>query len=195
MSRTHAALRAPNARRSTCARRAGSTRSRATVATDLAELRAHHYASALELVEASGGDSAELVGPAVDAADRRRRSAPMKLFAFAQVERYASRALDARFRKATRGGPQALLALAAAEAELGNAEFHEHATEAAAAFCALDDRRLRRRSGALVGELAVELRSPRRAHARQPNARLALVGDAGVSREQVARRLQSTRGC
>ena len=34
---------------------------------DLAELRAHHYLSALELVEASGGDASALVDPAVDA--------------------------------------------------------------------------------------------------------------------------------
>ena len=127
---------------------------------DLAELRAHHYASALELVEAAGGDSSELVGPAVDALIAAAQRAE-KLFAFAQVERYASRAL-ALVPEDDPRRPQALLALAAAEAELGNAEFHEHATEAAAAFCALDDRASAAEAETLVGELAVELRSPRR---------------------------------
>jgi predicted ATPase len=59
---------------------------------DLAELRAHHYLAALELVEASGGDlraRRPCGGRAADAAQRA-----LKLFAFSQVERYATRGLE-----------------------------------------------------------------------------------------------------
>jgi hypothetical protein len=132
---------------------------------DLAELRAHHYASALELVGRRRRSSG--FGPAVDALIAAAQRAE-KLFAFAQVERYASRAL-ALVPEGDPRRPQALLALAAAEAELGNAEFHEHANEAAAAFCALDNRSSAA-AAVIVGELAVEIRSPRRGHAAAERA-------------------------
>ena len=71
---------------------------------DLAELRAHHYLAALELVEASGGETSELVDPALDALLTAARRALVALRVL------AGRALrDARprrcARKATRDGP------------------------------------------------------------------------------------------
>jgi class 3 adenylate cyclase/tetratricopeptide (TPR) repeat protein len=150
---------------------------------DLAELRAHHYASALELVEASGGDSSELVGPAVGALIAAAQRAE-KLFAFAQVERYASRALALASEDDARR-PMALLALAAAEAELGNAEFHQHATEAALAFRALDDRASAAEAETLSASWLWNFGRRDEARAAAERA-LALVGDEGVSKEQAA---------
>ncbi len=104
---------------------------------DLADLRAHHYLAALELVEASGGDHSALVDPAADALLTAAQRA-LKLFAFSQVERYATRGLELVPDGDPRR-PAALLALAAAEAELGNAEFYKRTDRAAEDFIALGD--------------------------------------------------------
>jgi class 3 adenylate cyclase/tetratricopeptide (TPR) repeat protein len=104
---------------------------------DLAELRAHHYVAALELVEASGGDSPDLVDAALDALLTAARRA-LILFAFSQAERYATRALELSPDDDVRR-PGVLFTLALAEAELGKAGFGARAAEAADAFVAVGD--------------------------------------------------------
>jgi len=105
---------------------------------DLAELRAHHYGSALELIEAAGGDTSHLAGPAADAllaaAERAQR-----LFAFAQAERHATRALELLGTDDRRRAP-VLLLLADAQAQLAKLSFRDRAAEAADAFVRLGDR-------------------------------------------------------
>jgi len=104
---------------------------------DRAELLAHHYLAALELVRAARGDSSEFVDQAVDAllaAARRAR----KLFAFGQAERYAGEALALAGDDDPRR-PEILFELAPAEAELGKLESLEHFEQAAQAFATRGD--------------------------------------------------------
>ncbi len=145
---------------------------------DLAELRAHHYTSALELIDASGGDASELIESAVEAliaaADRAQ-----KLFAYSQVERYASRALEL----CSDGDPRrpvALLALVLADANLGKLEFRDRAVEAADAFIALGDRESAARAEAFAADWLWNFGLRDDAHAAAERA-LALVRDAAVS--------------
>ena len=150
---------------------------------DLAELRAHHYLSALELVGAAGGDVSELLDPAVDALLTAAELA-QRLFAFSQVIRYASRALelcaDADPRR-----PVALLALARAEAELGEFEFSRHTAEAAEGFIALGDRESAATAENLAANWLWNLGDRDGAHAAAERA-LALVGDSTASQAKVA---------
>jgi class 3 adenylate cyclase/tetratricopeptide (TPR) repeat protein len=105
---------------------------------DLAELRAHHYLSALELVDSAGGDPSELVDATVDALLAAARQAH-RLFAFTQAAQYASRALDLAGEDDPRR-PHLLFALAAAQGDLAQADaFSETAAQAAAGFVAAGD--------------------------------------------------------
>jgi class 3 adenylate cyclase/tetratricopeptide (TPR) repeat protein len=99
---------------------------------DLAELLAHHYVGALDLMRASGGDVAAFVEPAaaalVDAAERAA-----SLSAFSQAERFAARALELA---AEEGVPwaRAQYWLALAEHNLGKGSPEARAAKAATAF-------------------------------------------------------------
>ena len=145
---------------------------------DLSELRAHHYLSALELVEASGGDTSVLVDPALDALLTAAQRA-LKLFAFSQVERYATRALDLLPRVDSRR-PAALLALAPAEAELGNVEFHLRTAEAAEGFIALGDPESAARAETLAANWLWNFGDRDAAHAAAKRA-IALLAEAPLS--------------
>jgi hypothetical protein len=150
---------------------------------DLAELRAHHYVSALELVEVAGGDASDIVDPAVSAliiaAERSQN-----LFAFAQVERYAARALELT-PDGDQRRPAALLALAKAEAELGKRAFSEHTAEAAAAFAARGDRASAADAESVAANWLWNFGDRDGAHAAAQRA-LDLVDDAGPSRVKAA---------
>ncbi|MHB8641589.1 MAG: ATP-binding protein [Gaiellaceae bacterium] len=104
---------------------------------DLAELLVHHYLAALELLRAAGGNATELVEPAIgvlfDAVERAQR-----LNSFARLREYATTLLELLAEDDPRR-PRALLALAAAEADLGESGAPERAFEAAAAFAARGD--------------------------------------------------------
>ncbi len=145
---------------------------------DLAELRAHHYLAALELVEASGGETSELVDPALGALlTAARRS--LVLFAFSQAERYATRALalcpegDAR-------RADALFTLALAEAELGKPGFRERAAETARAFVGAGDLESAARAETTAATWLWNFGERDEAHAAAKRA-IALVQDAALS--------------
>jgi tetratricopeptide (TPR) repeat protein len=105
---------------------------------DLAELRAHHYLCALELYEAAGRDPSDLVDPTVDALLGAAQQA-QRLFAFAHVVEYASRALDLAADADSRR-PHLLFALATAQGDLAQVDaFTENASRAAAGFVAAGD--------------------------------------------------------
>jgi len=92
-------------------------------AEDLAELLAHHYLAALDLTRAAGRDAAELVEPAVQALiDAVERAA--SLFALAQAERFAAKALEL--------APEASIPWARAQFWLAYAEHHGGKTSAEA---------------------------------------------------------------
>ena len=151
---------------------------------DLAELRAHHYVSALELYEAAGRDYSDLVDPTVDALLAAARQA-QRLFAFTHAARYASRALDLVTPDDARR-PELLLELASAHGNLAEVDaFSETAAQAAAGFVMAGDRE----SAARVENLAArELWSFGRrdeAHAAADRA-LDLVRDLPVSRTTAA---------
>jgi class 3 adenylate cyclase/tetratricopeptide (TPR) repeat protein len=150
---------------------------------DLAELRAHHYLSALELVDASGGDTSALVAPAVDALLTAAQRA-LKLFAFSQVERYATRGLELVPDGDPRR-PAALLALAAAEAELGNAEFYKRTDQAAEGFIALGDPESAAEAETLAATWLWNFGDRDGAHAAAKRA-IALLADAPLSRAKPA---------
>ena len=104
---------------------------------DLAELLVHHYLAALELARAAGVDAPALVEPAIgvlfDAAERA-----LRLNAHARAERYATTLLELLGGDDPRR-PRALLALSAAEMDLGETAAPEHALEAARGFAAQGD--------------------------------------------------------
>jgi class 3 adenylate cyclase/tetratricopeptide (TPR) repeat protein len=150
---------------------------------DLAELRVHHYLSALELLEAVGGDASELVDPAVTALLAAVERS-LKVFAFSQTERYAARALELCPDGDPRR-PKALFALASAEGELGKREFSEHTAEAAAVYAALGDVELAAEAEILAANWLWNFGDRDGAHAAAQRA-LALVGDAPPSRVKAA---------
>jgi tetratricopeptide (TPR) repeat protein len=152
-------------------------------ADDLAELRAHHYVAALDLIEAAGGDVSELVDHALDALIAAAHRAS-RLFAFAQVERYASRALALVSPDDPRR-PSALAVLATAEAELGKLEFVEHAAEAAQAFAARGEHEAAAEAETLAANWLWNFGDRDGAHAAVRRA-LDLVGDAGPSQGKAA---------
>ena len=145
---------------------------------DLAELRAHHYLAALELGEASGGETAELVDPALDALLTAARRA-LILFAFSQAERYAARALELCPEDDARR-PAVLFTLALAEAELGKAGFGDRAAEAANAFAALGDLESAARAETMAATWLWNFGQRDEAHAAARRA-IALVEDASLS--------------
>ena len=145
---------------------------------DLAELRAHHYLAALELGEASGGETAELVDPALDALLTAARRA-LILFAFSQAERYAARALELCPEDDARR-PAVLFTLALAEAELGKAGFGDRAAEAANAFAALGDLESAARAETMAATWLWNFGQRDEAHAAARRA-IALVADASLS--------------
>jgi tetratricopeptide (TPR) repeat protein len=105
---------------------------------DLAELRAHHYLSALELFQAAGVDASTLVDPTVEALLAAAQQA-LRLFGFGQAAQYASRALDLAGERDPRR-PSLFLALASAQGDLAQADaFSENAAMAAAGFVAAGD--------------------------------------------------------
>ena len=145
---------------------------------DLAELRAHHYLAALELVEASGGETSELVDPALDALlTAARRS--LVLFAFSQAERYATRALELCPEGDARRA-DALFTLAQAEAELGKPGLRERAAETAEAFVALGDLESAARAETIAATWLWNFGERDEAHAAAKRA-IALVQDAALS--------------
>ena len=158
---------------------------------DLAELRAHHYLAALELVEASGGDTSALVDPAVDAllTAARARAEALRLLAGRALRDARARALpddDAR-------RPAALLALAAAEAELGNAAFCKRTDEAAEGFVALGDLESAAEAETMAANWLWNFGERDGAHAAAKRA-IALLADAPLSRAKPGRS-RLTRAC
>ena len=106
-------------------------------AEDVAELLVHHFLAALELGRAAGVDVSELVEPALRALQDATERA-LRLFAFAQAQRYATAALELLPREDPRS-PRAELALAEAEFELGAGDPFRRAGEAAERFRAFGD--------------------------------------------------------
>jgi class 3 adenylate cyclase len=151
-------------------------------ADDLAELRAHHYVAALDLIEAAAGDVSELVDHALDALIAAAQRAK-RLFAFAQVERYASRALALASPDDPRR-PSGLAVFAAAEAELGKVEFVQHAADAAQAFAARGERESAAEAETLAANWLWNFGRRDEAHAAAERA-LALVSDAQPSEAKV----------
>jgi class 3 adenylate cyclase/tetratricopeptide (TPR) repeat protein len=153
-------------------------------AADLAELRAHHYLSALELIEASGGAAGDLVDAAVDALLSATQRA-VHLFSFSPAARYASRALELVAEGDPRR-PALLFALASAEGDLALGDaFAGHIADAAAGFLALGDRESAVRAETLA---ATELWSFGQTDAARAAAEraLALVRDLPASRTTTA---------
>jgi hypothetical protein len=144
---------------------------------DLAELRAHHYVAAIELLEASGGDTSELVDPALASLLTAARRAHI-LFAFSQAERYATRALELCPQDARRA--DALSTLAQAEAELGKPGFRERTAQTAAAFVALGDLESAARAETIAATWLWNFGERDEAHAAAKRA-IALVQDAELS--------------
>jgi class 3 adenylate cyclase len=151
-------------------------------ADDLAELRAHHYLAALDLTEAAGGEVAALADDALDALVVAAQRAA-RLFAFAQAERYASRALQLAASDDLRRG-DALVALAGSEGELGKSEFVEHAAEAAEAFVARGDNESAAQAETLAADWLWNFGRSDEARAAAARA-LALVRDAPPSPAKV----------
>ena len=104
---------------------------------DLAELRAHHYLAAIELLEASGGETSELVDPALDALLTAARRALKSCSRSRRPSAMRRAALELSPQDARRA--DALSTLAQAEAELGKPGFRERAAQTAEAFVALGD--------------------------------------------------------
>jgi class 3 adenylate cyclase/tetratricopeptide (TPR) repeat protein len=104
---------------------------------DLAELLAHHYLAALELTRASGGDAAGLVESALTALlDAAERSA--SLFASAQAERFATKALELA-PEGSQTWARGQYWLATAEYSLARSSAASSAAAAAAAFRTVGD--------------------------------------------------------
>ena len=152
-------------------------------AEDLAEPLAHHWLAALELTRASGGDTRALVEPAVAAllgAAERAAS----LFAFAQLERFAAKALELA-EEGSIAWARAQFWLATAEINLGSGAADVHAAAAAESFRAHGDVEAAAEAEMLVSLSAWQLGRGDDAEAAE-NRAIALVRDAPVSRVKAA---------
>ena len=151
---------------------------------DLAELRAHHYLSAMELFEAAGVDPSDLVGATIDALLAAAQQS-QRLFAFTQAAHYASRALDLAGDGDPRR-PQLLFALASAQGDLAQADaFSATAAQAAAGFIADGDLESAARVEILTASELWSFGRRDEADAAAERA-LALVRDLPVSRTTAA---------
>ena len=151
---------------------------------DLAELRAHHYLSAMGLFEAAGVDPSDLVGATIDALLAAAQQS-QRLFAFTQAAHYASRALDLAGDGDPRR-PQLLFALASAQGDLAQADaFSATAAQAAAGFIADGDLESAARVEILTASELWSFGRRDEADAAAERA-LALVRDLPVSRTTAA---------
>jgi predicted ATPase/class 3 adenylate cyclase len=150
---------------------------------DVAELLVHHYLASLELGRAAGVDSSELVEPALHALQDATERA-LRLFAYAQAQRYASAGLELLPRDDPRT-PRAELALAEAEFELGTGDPHRRAADAAERFRSLGDRESAAEAEMALGNWFWQAGRVGEAHAATRRA-LDLVADAKPSRAKAA---------